>query len=148
MGQSLHQAYAHLIFSTKDRQNLIHGEIEQKLYSYLGGIIRDLKASLLAVNGMPDHVHLLIRVNKNVADSEFMKQLKGSSSKWMSEQGEKGFQWQSGYGWFSVGPKDLDLAKGYLAKQKEHHKVTSFQDECRRFFKEYAVEFDERYVWD
>jgi len=148
MGQSLHQAYAHIVFSTKDRRAQIHGEIEPKLYAYLGGIARDLKASLLAVNGMPDHVHLLIRVNKNIADSEFMKQLKGSSSKWMSEQGEREFAWQSGYGWFSVGPKDLELVKGYLAKQKEHHKEVSFQDEIRKFLKMYGVEFDERYLWD
>ena len=148
MGQSLHQAYAHLIFSTKDRRNQIHGEVETKLYSYLGGIARDLDTPLVAINGMPDHLHLLIRVNKNLADVEFMKQLKGSSSKWMSEQGESDFQWQKGYGWFSVGLKDLSLAKGYLAKQKEHHKTTTFHDEYRKFLVEYEVEFDERYVWD
>ena len=148
MGQSLHQAYAHLVFSTKDRRDQIHGEIETKLYSYLGGIARDLKAPLLAINGMPDHLHLLIRVHKNLADAEFMKQLKGSSSKWMSEQGERGFQWQAGYGWFSVGPKDLEVAKGYLAKQKEHHRTVTFQDEYRKFLEEYQVEYDERYVWD
>jgi putative transposase len=72
-------------------------------------------------------------VSKYLADAEFMKQLKGSSSKWMSEQGKREFQWQRGYGWFSVGPKDLDLAKGYLAKQKEHHKTVTFQDEFRKY---------------
>lgn len=77
---------------------MIHGGIETKLYAYLGGIARDLNAPLLAINGMPDHLHLLIRVNKNRADTEFMKQLKGSSSKWMSEQGKSDFQWQKGYG--------------------------------------------------
>ena len=148
MGQSLHQAYAHLVFSTKDRRDLIHGEIESKLYSYLGGIARDLHSPLLAVNGMPDHLHLLIRVNKNMADTEVMKQLKGSSSKWMSDQGEREFQWQKGYGWFSVGPKDLEVAQGYLAKQKEHHETVTFQDEFRKFLKEYAADYDEKYVWD
>jgi len=148
MGQSLHQSYAHIIFSTKDRRNQIHPEIEPKLHAYLGGITRDLDATLLAANGMPDHLHLLIRVNKNIADAEFMKQIKGSSSKWISDQGEKDFKWQVGYGWFSVGPKDLDVAKGYLAKQKDHHQTVSFQDEYRKFLIKYGVEYDENYVWE
>lgn len=148
MGQSLHQNYAHLVFSTKDRRPLIDGTIEPDLYAYLGGITRDLNATLLAVNGMTDHIHLLIRTNKNIADAEFMKQLKGSSSKWMNEKGISNFKWQGGYGWFSVSAKDLDQAKGYLAKQKEHHKTVTFKDEFRQFLKSYHVEYDERYVWD
>ena len=127
---------------------MIFGEMEPKLYSYLGGIVRELGAGLLAINGMEDHVHLLIRTNKNMADADFMKNLKGSSSKWMNEEGNVKFKWQSGYGWFSVSAKDLDLARGYLAKQKEHHKVLTFQDEYRRFLKNYGVEYDEAYVWE
>ncbi|MGJ8698136.1 MAG: IS200/IS605 family transposase [Verrucomicrobiaceae bacterium] len=148
MGQSLHQAYAHIVFSTKDRRNQIHGEIESPLHAYLGGIARDLDTTLLAANGMPDHLHLLIRVNKNIADADFMKHLKGSSSKWMNDQGINGFQWQQGYGWFSLGHKDLTSATNYLAKQKEHHQTQTFQDEFRKFLKQYAIDFDERYVWD
>ncbi|YCM42644.1 hypothetical protein V2O64_15130 [Verrucomicrobiaceae bacterium 227] len=66
----------------------------------------------------------------------------------MSDQGEREFQWQKGYGWFSVGPKDLEVAQGYLAKQKEHHETVTFQDEFRKFLKEYAADYDEKYVWD
>ncbi len=148
MGQSLHQSYTHLVFSTKDRQPLINGEIETELYAYLAGITRDLETTAIAINGMPDHVHLLLRTNKNIADAAFIKQLKGSSSKWMKEKGMSDFKWQGGYGWFSVSAQNLEQARGYLAKQKEHHKVVSFQDEFRSFLKKCEVEYDEKYVWE
>ncbi len=127
---------------------MIHGEIEKELYSYLGGIIRDLEAVPVVINGMPDHVHLLIRASKKIADMEFLRQVKGSSSKWMSEQGVKGFKWQGGYGWFGVSAKDLSQARGYVEKQKEHHRTVTFKDEFRKFLVQYEIEFDERYVWD
>ena len=148
MSQSLHQVYGHIVFSTKDRVASIHGEIEKELYAYLGGIIRDLDAVPVVINGMPDHVHLLIRASKKVADMEFLRQVKGSSSKWMSEQGIEGFKWQGGYGWFGVSAKDLPQAQRYVEKQKEHHRTVTFKEEFRKFLRQYRIEFDERYVWD
>lgn len=91
MPQSLHQVYGHIVFSIKDRENTITGDIEQKLYAYLGGIIRDLKGAPVLINGMPDHVHLLVRASKSITDIDFMRQLKGSSSKWLNENGLNGF---------------------------------------------------------
>jgi putative transposase len=148
MGQSLHQVYGHIIFSTKDRHPYINSTIEPNLFEYIGGIVRNLEGSIIAINGMPDHLHLIVRASKKVSDTEFMRRLKGSSSKWMSEQGIKGFQWQGGYGWFSVSAKDLDAAVTYVENQKAHHKTESFQDEVRKFLKAYGVEFDEKYLWD
>ena len=148
MAQSLHQVHGHIVFSTKDRVALIHGGIEKQLHAYLGGIVRDLEASPIAINGMPDHVHLLIRASKKVADMEFIRQLKGSSSKWMGDQGVDGFRWQGGYGWFGVGARDIEAAKAYVDGQKEHHRKVSFQEEFRRFLDRYGVEYDERYVWE
>ena len=150
MPQSLHNAYAHIVFSTKDRFPLIHGELEPRLYEYMGGIVRGQKAKLIEMNGTADHVHLLIRTSKSVADQDFMGQLKGDSSRWVNKnefcQGK--FAWQGGYGWFSVGPADVDAAAGYIRKQKEHHRTTTFEDEFRQFLKKYEIECDERYVWD
>ena len=148
MAQSLHQVYGHIVFSTKERKPLISGGIEKELFAYLSGIVRDLGGMPLAINGMPDHVHLLVQASKKIADTDFMRQLKGSSSKWMQEQGEKEFRWQAGYGWFGVGSRDLEAAKEYVAKQKQHHCKEGFQEEYRRFLKHYGVEFHERYVWD
>ena len=150
MPQSLHCTYGHLIFSTKNREPMITGEIESRLYEYLGGIVRNLKASLIEINGMPDHVHLLIRESKSIADQDFMGQLKGDSSRWMNATftDRPRFSWQAGYGWFSVNPPDVEVAAGYIQGQKDHHRKTTFQDEYRKFLRTYRVEFDERYVWD
>jgi putative transposase len=147
MGQSLHQVYGHLVFSTKDRRNLIGSEIEAELYQYICGMIRDLGSKVIVINGMPDHLHIIFRASKSVSDVEFIKQVKGSSSKWLGDK-VKDFRWQKGYGWFSVGAKDLDKAVAYVKGQKEHHKSLSFQDELRGILRTYDIDFDERYLWD
>ena len=150
MGQSLHVKYSHLVFSTKNRAPLISPNFEPRLFAYLGGILRDHEARLLAIGGMPDHVHLIIRDSKSVTDVQMMKNLKGGSSKWVNESADMPdrFAWQAGYGWFSVGPRGLEAARDYVNGQKAHHKTESFQDEFRRFLRQYDVDFDERYVWD
>lgn len=150
MPQSLHHCYGHLVFSTKDRFPSISGDYESRLYEYMGGIVKGLKAKLIEINGTPNHVHVLIRESKAVADQEFIGQLKGESSRWVNENNlcQGRFGWQDGYGWFSVSPADLDVAATYVRNQKEHHKKLSFEDEFRQFLNKYKVEFDERYVWD
>ncbi len=147
MPQSLHQAYAHIIFSTKERRPWIQPELETRLYEYQGGICNHLGASPIQINGMPDHVHLLIRTSKSIADTDFMQHLKGDSSHWLHQQGQQIFAWQSGYAWFSVAAKDLAIAQEYIIKQKSHHQTITFKDELRRFLEQYKVHHDERYLW-
>lgn len=105
---------------------------------------------MIEINGMPDHVHLLIRESKSISDQDFMGKLKGNSSRWMNETFSEGpkFGWQAGYGWFSVSSKDVPVAAGYVRKQKAHHAKVTFQDEYRKLLRQYGVEFDERYVWE
>jgi putative transposase len=150
MPQSLHSNFAHIVFSTKNRQPSITGDIASKVHSYLAGIVKDLGAVSVSINGMPDHLHLLIKSSKNVADAQFMKQLKGGSSTWINDNTliPGRFQWQAGYGWFSVSPKDTDQVVSYIQNQAEHHQKTTFQDELRKFLETYQVDYDERYVWD
>jgi len=150
MPQSLHHKYGHIIFSTKNRQPMITVDLEPRLFEYLGGIVRGLDARVVEINGTANHVHLLIRESKSVADRDFMGQLKGDSSHWVNSSfcNRPRFSWQGGYGWFSVGPADLDGAVVYVRNQKEHHKEVSFEDEFRAFLRKYGVEYDERYVWD
>ena len=97
-----------------------------------------------------DHVHLLIKSSKSVSDSDFMKALKGGSSRWINDidliPGH--FKWQAGYGWFSVSPKDTSQVATSIENQAEHHKKATFQDEYRRFLKTYQIDYDEGYVWD
>lgn len=150
MPQSLHRTFGHIVFSTKNREPFITGDLEPRLYEYLGGIVRNQNGTLVEINGMPDHVHLLLRESKSVADQDFMAQLKGDSSRWVNAtfSGRPRFSWQAGYGWFSVGPADVDAAAEYIRRQKEHHRVTTFQEEYRKFLERYGVDYDERYVWD
>lgn len=150
MPQSLHQKYGHIIFSTKNRENLITGDIEPRLFKYMAATVHGAGGAAILINGTQDHVHLLIRESKSTADQDFIGHLKGDSSRWVNETFELTFhfKWQAGYGWFSIGSKDLEAAKSYVRNQKEHHKTVTFQEEYRRFLEEYNVEFDERYVWD
>ena len=150
MPQSLHHKYGHIVFSTKDRYPLITGTLEPRLFEYMGGIVRGAKARLLEINGTANHVHLLIRESKSIADQDFMGQLKGDSSRWVNQNFTDAprFSWQAGYGWFSVAPTGVEAATQYIRTQKEHHKTITFEDEFRKFLNTYQVDYNEKYLWD
>jgi putative transposase len=150
MSQSLAQIYTHLVFSTKNREPVIQPATHEALRAYFGGILRDLESPMLVAGAVADHVHLLFRLSKNLAIRKLVEEVKTGTSKWIKAQGDEygSFHWQSGYGAFSVSPTRLAAVKQYILNQEKHHKTVSFQDEFRRFLKEYGIEFDERYVWD
>ena len=150
MPQSLHCKYGHVIVSTKHRETSISGDLEPRLFEYLGGIVRGLEASVIEINGTTNHVHLLIRESKSVADRDFMSQLTGDSSRWVNKNfsDRPRFSWQGGYGWFSVSPADVEAATVYICNQKAHHKTVTFEEEFRQFLRKYGVEYNECYVWD
>ena len=150
MAQSLAYNYIHLVFSTKHREHTILPEIEDKLYGYISGIGKNLDCQILKIGGISDHIHILFTLSKKVSLSAFVEEIKKSSSKWMKTQGSQyaNFYWQSGYGAFSVSPKQVDTVVKYIATQKEHHSKKTFQQEYLDFLKQYNVDYDERYVWD
>jgi len=150
MPQSLHSNFAHIVFSTKNREPMIAGDVAGRIHSYLAGIVQDQGAVSISINGMPDHVHLLIKSSKTVTDVNFMKELKGGSSSWINSNSiiPEHFKWQAGYGWFSVSPKDTDQVVSYIQNQAEHHKKVTFQEEYRKFLESYKINYDEQYVWD
>jgi len=150
MAQTLVSLLIHVIFSTKHRADLITPEIEPELFAYLGGIARNHHSPLLAGNGTSNHVHLLLSQSKTVALSELIGDLKRDSSKWLKSKGRQfaDFHWQDGYGAFSIGQSNLAAVKTYIARQKEHHRQRTFQEEFLAFLKKYNVEYDERYIWD
>ncbi len=150
MGQSLVKNYLHLVFSTKYRQPLILPRVEDELHAYLGGICNKLECQSIKVGGYTDHVHILCKLSKKLALMKLMEEVKSHSSKWIKTLGDayKNFYWQDGYGAFSVNPYEVDRVIKYIANQHEHHSKKTFQDEYRAFLKKYAVEYDERYVWD
>jgi REP-associated tyrosine transposase len=150
MPQSFGCLHFHLIFSTKHRAPLLVGDVPQRLYAYIGGILRDEKGLLVAAGGMPDHVHLLVSLGRASSMADAVRQIKGSSSRWISDTfpGLGAFAWQTGYAAFSVSYSQIDTVKHYLATQAEHHQTVTFQDELRAFLRKHDLAFDEQYMWD
>lgn len=150
MPQSLVKNYIHIIFSTKNRENLITRNIEDELYRYLGGICKNLECHPVIIGGHDNHVHILCLLSIKIALMNLLEELKSHSSKWIKTKDEKfqNFYWQNGYGGFSVNPSEIEKVRDYILTQEEHYKKRTFQDEYRAFLKKYSVEYDERYVWD
>jgi putative transposase len=150
MGQSLSNILTHIIFSTKDRQPFIHDRIELRLYGYIKAICQDHECHLLQIGGISNHIHLLVNLSRKHALSKFVNEIKSHSSKWIKtiDNDSQNFAWQSGYGAFSVGQLEYRKVIDYISKQKEHHKVISFQEEYLRFLKTYGMKYDEKYLWE
>ena len=140
----------HLIFSTKDRAPLIAPEIRATLLAYLGGIVRELKGSPMSINAVADHVHALIRMPSDASPAEMMRVVKTNSSRWVHEQWpqEESFAWQTGYGAFSVSESNVDQVREYIARQEEHHRRMTFQEEFIAFLKRHNIQDDPSYVWE
>jgi REP element-mobilizing transposase RayT len=139
----------HIIFSAKDRAPLIDAELKPKLFSYMGGIIREMRGTALIINGTTDHLHLLVGLPPTLSLSEAMRVLKTNSSKWVHEMSNarQTFGWQSGYGAFSVSQSNVLAVSEYIAHQEEHHRRVSFQEEFLSFLKKHGIEYDERFIW-
>jgi putative transposase len=149
MSQSLVKNFVHVIFATKNRQSLITSDIEIALYKYLAGTCLNLNCHSKRVGGHLDHVHILSDLSKNISVSDFVKEVKQSSSKWIkSEHSRRNFYWQAGYGAFSVSKRDIESVISYIDQQHAHHKKHTFQEEFRKLMNENDIAFDERYVWD
>jgi putative transposase len=150
MPQSFGSLNFHLIFSTKHRLPQITPEIQPGLYEYIGGILRERKSVLLAAGGIPDHIHLLVSLHRELSISDTLRDIKSISSLWVHENftDHHDFAWQSGYAAFSVSYSNIDAVKTYIAGQAEHHRIKTFQEEYLEFLKRHDMEYDERYIWD
>ena len=151
MSQSLAKIIVHTVFSTKDRRPFLRDkDVRDELFRYLGGILMNHECQPLTVGGVEDHVHVLSTLARTCDAATMVKELKRSSSLWLKTKSTDlpDFAWQNGYGIFSIGNSQIDDARRYIARQEEHHRQISFQDEYREFLKRYAIAYDERYVWD
>jgi putative transposase len=138
--------FAHCIFSTKDRRNLIPLELQPRLYAYLIGIARNLQIQLIAVGGMPNHIHLLIAVRPTMGLAVAIQKLKANSSRWMGEQGLS-FEWPKGYATFSVSPSLVEMVTNYIRNQEQHHRGRSFEEEFLVLLKKAGVSYDADHVF-
>lgn len=150
MPSAFTQNFYHVVFSTRRRANLIKPDLEVRLYPFIGGILRDLRCQLLAINGMPDHVHLLIRYRADLSHSDMLRHIKGRSSKWINESfpAIAPFAWQQGYGGFTVSMSVVPQVAEYIARQKEHHKSQDFRSEFLELLRRHEIEFDENDVFE
>jgi putative transposase len=146
MGHSYMNVLIHLVFSTKERRKLIPTDKQEELWRYLTGIAKNLGFTVLAVGGMPDHVHLLIALSGTMAFSEFVQKLKANSSKWMAQE-TRDFAWQQGFGAFGVSASHRDDVMAYIHNQPKHHKKRSFEEEFVALLKAVGTAYDPKYVF-
>ena len=149
MSQTLVSLLVHVVFSTKNRADLISPDVEPDLFAYLSGILNQHESRCVAVGGTANHVHLLVSLSKNHALSAVVGDLKRSSSKWLKTKGTRfrNFGWQDGYGAFSIGESNVAALKRYIARQKEHHRARTFESEMLSLLEKYGVKYDEEYLW-
>ena len=140
----------HLIWSTKYRKPLLPDDVRERLFQYLGGILRNDGGTLFAAGGMPDHVHLLADIGKRHSIADAVRDMKANSSKWIHETVPelRAFAWQTGYGAFTVSYSNVDAVKAYIANQAEHHRRRSFQEEFVDFLQRHGVTYNEQYLWE
>ena len=136
----------HCVWATKGRRPLIKPDLQQRLWLYLGGIARENKMKALVVGGVEDHVHVLLSVPSTLSVAKAVQLPKGNSSKWIHEtfQEHRGFEWQEGYGAFSIGISGVEDTMKYIQGQAEHHRKMSFKEELEVFLKKHGMEFVEQ----
>ena len=142
--------YLQLVFTPKGRENVIPVKHKEELQKYTTGIIQNKKHKLLAINYMPDHVHILIGYNPSQPLPDLLRDIKANSSKFINEKkwmpGK--FRWQEGYGAFSYSHSQINNVIQYINRQEEHHKQIRFREEYQKYLEEFEIEYDPRYLFD
>lgn len=144
------QIYIQVIFAVKGRNSIIAQSWEEELYKYITGIISNKGQKLIAINGMPDHIHILIGMKPSCCLSDLVREIKKASNAFVNEKkfSKFKFEWQEGYGAFSYSHSSLDNVIAYIQNQKEHHKKKSFREEYIDFMKKFEVEYKDEYLFN
>ncbi|HAU38480.1 MAG TPA: transposase [Phycisphaerales bacterium] len=149
MGHTFSSILIHVIFGTKDRRPLI-GDFRQRLYEYLAGVARQEFGHAIRIGGTENHLHGLLKVNTNISVADAMKKWKSLSSGWLhkSVPAASGFEWQRGYGAFSVSQSNVAGVIEYIENQAARHKALTFEEEFLTFLRRHRIEFDPGTVWE
>lgn len=149
MANTYTQIHVQFVFAVKYRNGLIQSSFKAELYQYISGILKPHNHKLLAINGMPDHIHIFIGMRPTQSISDLMQDIKGNSSKWINEKNflKAKFEWQEGYGAFSYSKSHVNNVIDYIKNQEEHHKKESFIEEYLKYLKAFEIEYDERYIF-
>ena len=150
MAHSYVSCLVHYIFSTKNRRKMIRSDIRERLWSYIGGIARENKIGVYKIGGTADHIHILVSLSSTMPIAKAVQLIKAGSSGWIRGQGVpfRKFEWQKGYGAFSVSISGKQKTVEYIEQQEEHHRTNTFKDEFIAFWKKHHIEYDEKYIWD
>lgn len=150
MANTYSEVYIQFIFAVQGRRSLIPAIHREELHKYISGIVERLDQKLLAIFAMPDHLHLFTGMRPHLAHSDFMRDIKACSSKFINEKNwlQTKFNWQSGFGEFSYSKSQIDNVVKYIMNQEEHHKKISFKDEYISFLKKFEVDYNERYLFE
>jgi putative transposase len=143
------QIHIQTIFAVKKRTGLIQQEWKDELYKYITGIIQAYNHKLLAINGMPDHLHVFFGMRPTQSISDLMQDIKGSSSKWINEKQfiKDKFEWQEGYGAFSYSKSQAARVIAYIQNQEMHHRKITFFEEYKKFLQKFEIDYEERYIF-
>ena len=136
MADTYTQLYIHIVFAVKGRQRLIPKQHKEKLHQYITGIISNKKQTVIRINSMPDHIHILIGLTPNIALSDLVRDIKANSSKYINKKGWciGRFEWQAGFAAFSYSESQLDTVVNYIKNQEAHHARVTFREEYLTFF--------------
>jgi putative transposase len=150
MASTYSQIYIQIVFAVKYRANLIHQDWKNDLYKYITGICTNHDQKLIAINGMPDHIHILIGLRPNMAISDLVRHIKHSSTIFINSQNwlNSKFAWQEGFGAFSYAHSQLDNVVKYIQNQEIHHAKKTFKEEYFDFLQRFKIEYDEKYLFD
>jgi putative transposase len=149
MANTYTQIHIHFVFAVKFRHGIIQSKWKEDLYKYMTGIIQNDNHKLLAINGMPDHIHIMIGLRPAQSISDLMKNVKQSSSKWINENKLTNghFEWQEGYGAFSYSKSQIGQVVNYIQNQELHHKKKTFRDEYLDFLEKFEVDYDDKFIF-
>lgn len=149
MANTYTQLYFHVVFAVKGRRNHIAKSWKDELYKYISGIISNKNQKLMIINGIPNHVHLLIGTKPNCNLSDLIRDIKANSSRWINEKKLiKGkFEWQTGFGAFTVSQSGVNNVINYIKNQEKHHSKKSFKEEYIDFLKAYQIDYKSEYIF-
>jgi len=149
MAGTFSQIYIQIVFAVQDRESMIQSAWKEELFKYISGIVRNKGQKILAINGMPDHIHFLIGMKPSCCLSDFVREVKKSSNEFIKEKkfSKFKFNWQEGYGAFSYSHSQIDRVIKYIMNQEKHHKKQTFREEYLDFLNKFEIEFKDEYLF-